>query len=387
MTVVSVQAFGITAPGGGPRILRALFDGAEPSVRSICTTSSPPPPAGRFSETWVPARPGFGALERTRAGGALGTLESVLARRLESQISAICERHGASAVHSVAHSSDFWPALRASRRLGLPFLLTAHDDLRYVLRARPDRGLALRRLGDAWDEADHRFVIGATLGEEYCHRYGSRPYTIVTDGLSDDEIAEHPASPTALRMYFAGLFHRAYIDNVRQFATALGSLGAGRGVTPEARLRCGTLPAELDAQALGLSVLPFAGEGVVSDDLRAADFAYMPLPFGARYRDFFRYSVSTKMVKYLGSGRPIVYHGPAEGAAYDVLAEHDAAILVHDLEPAAIRRALEDGLERSAAIAANGLSLAREQFRLGDQRSRFWRAFPADAHAATSLVA
>jgi glycosyltransferase involved in cell wall biosynthesis len=387
VTLVSVQAFGITAPGGGPRILRALFEGADAAVQNVCTSTSEPPRASPFAEAWIPARPAFGPLERTRAGGPLGALETVLARRLERRIAELCERSGATAVHSVAHSSDVWPAFQAARRLGLPFALTVHDDMRYVLRTRPDRALALRRLGEAWEAADHRFVIGTAIGEEYSARYGRRPYEIVTDGLEDDEIAARPAETEGLRMYFAGLFHRAYTDNVRQFATAMRSLAATRGLPATARFRCGKVPVELDAEALGLTVLPFAAEDVVRDDLTAADFAYMPLPFGEGYRDFFRYSVSTKMVKYLGSGKPIVYHGPAEGAAYEILAEHDAAILVHSLDTGDVARALEDGLDRAGEIAANGLALARRSFRIADQRSRFWQAFAAPLSSAPSLVA
>jgi glycosyltransferase involved in cell wall biosynthesis len=375
VTVVSVQSFGIAAPGGGPRILRALFEN-EPVV-NVCTSVSPPSAADPFSEVWLPARPGFGRIERTRVGGPLGTLESALARRLEGQIAATCEEHGATAVHAVAHSSDFWPALRASRRLGLPFMLTVHDDIRYVLRSRPDRALAQRRLGEAWREASHRFVIGTKIAEEYCSRYGRRPYTVVTDGLRDDQIAARPTPAAGLRAYFAGLFHRAYIGNVPAFAEGLASLGRSSFT-----LRCGTLPVELDAAALGATVLPFGPEDVVDSDLREADIVYMPLPFGTEYRDFFRFSLSTKMVTYLGSGRPIVYHGPRDGTAYELLADHDAAIVVDTLEPAAIARALAEGLERSDEIAANALALARTQFRLADQRARFWNPFPGAARLA-----
>jgi glycosyltransferase involved in cell wall biosynthesis len=375
VTVVSVQSFGIAAPGGGPRILRALFEGRD--VLNVCTAVSEPPSAEGFREDWIPARPGFGRIEGTRAGGPLGTLESALARRLEGQIAAACAREGATAVHSVAHSSDFWPALRAARRLGLPFLVTVHDDLRYVLRFRPDRALAQRRLGEAWREAHGRFTIGTKIGDEYSARYGTRPYTVVTDGLRDDQIAARPARPEGMRVYFAGLFHRAYIESVPRFAAGLEELGSSSFT-----LRCGALPAELDAVALGATVLPFAAEAAVDADLRAADLLYMPLPFGAEYRDFFRYSLSTKMVTYLGSGKPIVYHGPREGAAYELLAEHDAAIVVDTLDPPAIAAALEEGVARYAETAANALELARAQFRLADQRERFWSAFPGVAAVA-----
>jgi glycosyltransferase involved in cell wall biosynthesis len=370
VTVVSVQSFGIGAPSGGSRILRALFEGQD--VVNVCTSVSPPPPATPFVELWMPARPAFGRMERTRAGGPLGTLESALWHRLEREIAAVCREHGATAVHSVAHASDFWPALRAARRLRLPFMLTVHDDLRYLLRSRPDRALTQRRLGEVWRGADHRFVIGAMIGDEYCSRYGKRSYTIVTDGLRDDQIAPRPAELLGLRAYFAGLFHRAYIANVPAFADALSSLGRSSFT-----LRCGTVPVELDA-----TVLPFASEDVVDADLREADLLYMPLPFGEEYRDFFRFSLSTKMVTYLGSGRPIVYHGPRDGTAYDLLAEHDAAIVVDTLEPSAIAGALDEGLERSEEIAANALALAHARFRLEDQRARFWNAFPDPARLA-----
>lgn len=386
MTVVSVQAFGITAPGGGPRILRALFDDAPLPVVSVCTTTSPPPPADPFAELWRPARPAFGRLEATRAGGPLGTLETVLAGRLERQIAAACREHGATAVHAVAHASDFWPALRAAERAGLPFVLTVHDDPRYVLRSRPELALVLRRLGDAWRRADRRFVIGALLGEEYCARYGEAEYSVVTDGLADEDIAAEPVRPGGLRVYFAGLFHRAYTDNVRPFAAGLAEAGAARGVAPGLRLRCGVLPAELDAAELGATVMPFGPEEVVARDIAAADFVYMPLPFGAEYRDFFRFSLSTKMVTYLGCGRPIVYHGPAEGAAYEILARHDAAIFVHSLEPDAIRDALVAGAERSRDIAANALALARRDFRIADQRERFWSAFTRAGERAAAVA-
>ncbi len=375
MTVVSVQSFGVAAPGGGPRILRALFEGRD--VVNVCTSVHAPPAAGPLREEGLPARPVFGRIEATRAGGPLGVLESALSRRLEGQIAAVCTRERATAVHSVAHSSDFWPALRAARRLGLPFILTAHDDLRYVLRSRPDRALAQRRLGEAWRDADRRFTIGTKIGDEYSARYGERPYTVVTDGLRDDQIAERPGRPEGTRVYFAGLFHRAYMENVPRFAAVLGELDSASFT-----LRCGSLPSELDAGELGVTVLPFAAETAVDADLRAADLLYMPLPFGAEYRDFFRYSLSTKLVTYLGSGKPIVYHGPREGSAYELLAEHGAALIVDTLDRSAIARALADGRERYAEIAGNALELARSRFRLTEQRKRFWSAFPGSVARA-----
>jgi hypothetical protein len=110
--------------------------------------------------------------------------------------------------------------------------------------------------------------------------------------------------------------------------------------------------------------------------MESADLLYMPIPFGEAYEKFARYSLSTKMVTYAGSGVPILYHGPAASAAYDLLSKNNAAILLTTLEPEEIAGALF-GLtrQRRADIAVNALALAEREFMLVDQTRKFWDAF------------
>jgi glycosyltransferase involved in cell wall biosynthesis len=374
MTVISVQAFGIGAPGGGPRILRALLADPPLEVHSVSTGLRPPPSGTLVRETWLPARRDLGRVESTRLAGIADALEAPRKERLAQEIVSLGRDVDCAAIHSVAHSADFIAAERAARVLDVPFVLSIHDDLRYVVRHRMDRRLVLSALGDVWRRADRRLVISDALGRELCRRDGARPFSIVTDGLRDPQIAPAPRERANRRpqVYFAGLFHLAYRRCFDALLLGLEALAAparsGAGVT----VRSGSIPVRLRQSSIPLQVLPFGSEEDVARDLDMVDLLYLPLPFGRRYRDFVRFSLSTKLVTYLGSGLPILYHGPAEGPAYELLGRHRAGLTVTSLDPDAIARALNAHTESSDGIVSNALSLARERFRIDTQRLRFW---------------
>jgi hypothetical protein len=277
----------------------------------------------------------------------------------------------AQAVHSVAHSVDFWPAFRVSQELGVPYLLSVHDDLRYALRGSPARQLALSRLGKAWRAADARFVITDRLGAEYRKRYGDRGFSVVTDGL--ESIAERPPEPSdsRLHVYFLGAYHATYRDNFDALLVALARLRAER---PEREVsltwRGGGLPFEHESD-VPMEIRGFAPQDALQREAGGADLLYLPLPFGRAHRDFVRFSLSTKLVTYLGTGRPILYHGPKEAAAARLLIEHDAAIVVDSPRPDDLAAALDRGLPQARSIGANALALARREFALNDVRDRF----------------
>ena len=142
-------------------------------------------------------------------------------------------------------------------------------------------------------------------------------------------------------------------------------------------LRCGAIPDYRLRARIPVDVLPFADESAIAHDMERADVLYLPLPFGERHRDFVRLSLSTKLVSYLASGLPIVYHGPPEAAAARLLAAHDAGVLVTSLDPETIARALLDARERADALGRNALALARTRFDPDAVRRRFWRPLTA----------
>ncbi len=372
--IVFVQPFSIGSAGGGARILRALLEHAPVAWLSVC--SSPDKPKLWPAETHLPSRLGWGRVERSRLAWMPQQTARLFASQFRQKLRKRCIALKARAIHAVPHSGlDFSVAQAVARDLSLPFFLSLHDDLAYTAlgAVAPARREAAMRSG--WQEASARFVISDLLGQEYCRRYGERSYKVVTDGLTELQPAgEFAGSENRFRIYFMGLFHMPYERNLRALLDALEILkrkhpSAEISVT----LRCEHVRPQVLAGDIPVKVMPFADEAQVQRDMAEADLLYMPLHFGEEHGNFARYSLSTKMVTYIGSGVPILYHGPSSSAAFELLGKHRAAILMPTLVPEEIASALAcaDGRQR-AEITRNALELARNSFMLADQTQRFW---------------
>lgn len=368
--IAFVQGYGLHSWGGGARILRGLLQGVARPFVSICTHPQRQPATTVGRELWLPLRPGFGRVERSRLGRYLGYLQPLFAGRFRRQLGDTLVREKVTAIHAIPQGIDFWYAFQVAREMGLPYYLNVHDDMGYTLAGRPERRASLKALAEVWPQATGRIVICEAMGEEYCRRYGRRPYAVVTDGIqmiAPEPRAPHPGS--LLRVYFMGAAHVSYGENFQTLFQALALLGgAGRQVSLVLR-GSSVLPRGLDVP---VKVLPWGSEDEIARDLDQVDLLYLPMPFGKRYEPFWRYSLSTKMVTYLGSGLPILYHGPAEAAAARLLARHGAATLSHTLDPGQLARTLEASRGGWQTIAANALRLAAGQFSLASQRARFW---------------
>jgi hypothetical protein len=290
----------------------------------------------------------------------------------------LCLKMRVRAIHVVPHAVlDFAEAHAVARELALPFFVSMHDDLVYTAgsAARREQGEAAIRT--AWREAAACFVISEALGREYSERYGTRDYHVVTDGLSALTQPRSAADSNELRIYFMGLFHMVYERNLRALLDGLEIFERQNpSVNVRMTCRCEHIRPQVLAGSIPVTVLPFASEEQVRRDMESADLLYMPIPFGEAYEKFARYSLSTKMVTYAGSGVPIVYHGPAASAAHDLLHKNNAAILLTTLEPEEIAAVLS-GLtqEKRRNIATNALALAEREFMLAEQTRKFWNAF------------
>jgi hypothetical protein len=131
-------------------------------------------------------------------------------------------------------------------------------------------------------------------------------------------------------------------------------------------------PFPTENRGIAVDVRPWGDQADIARDLEEADLLYLPLPFEPQYEPFVRYSLSTKLVTYLGTGLPILYHGPAHAAAGRLLDRHDAAILAPTTDPARLAAQIVDGLDRRDMLVQQALRLGRTRFMLDDQRTRFW---------------
>jgi hypothetical protein len=370
-----IQPFGFSSAGGGSKILRAIAHDGPIETLSIVT--SPPPPVATtvLPEIHLPARPYLGRIERTRFYPWFNSLSPLFASRFRTRLRKLVLSQGVTALHIITHSPDCMDAVQVARELNLPYFLCVHDDLAYAMAGQPGVSEALAKLAVAWGEAAGRFVISAEMGEEYCRRYGRQSYHIVSDGLETIASTPRQLQPGSLRVYFMGLFHHSYTDNLKSLITALDAVAAQRpGADISLTLRCGGLPASITPpQHVRFTVLPFGAESEVAADLLSADLLYMPLPFSREHQGLTRYSLSTKMITYLGSGIPILYHGPiAECAAGTLLQTHAAAICLDSLDPIEIQTSIDAVPERYSVVTQAALALANSDFRLADMRRRFW---------------
>jgi hypothetical protein len=107
----------------------------------------------------------------------------------------------------------------------------------------------------------------------------------------------------------------------------------------------------------------------------------MPLPFGTEHEAFTRFSLSTKMVSYLGSGVPILFHGPRDSAAAHLLEKHRAAVVCSSLEPAEIAAVLTSAVAPGPRrqIVENALAFARTAFPMDELRRKFLLGLFPDA--------
>ena len=351
--IAFLQPFGLSTPTGGARILRALVDPAPAPFFSVSTYLEPPPTTTVGDEVWLPRRPRLGRVERSRFARYLGAVDDALNDRFQARLTRELKDRGARGVHAVAQNHDFWSEVEVAQDLDLPYVLTIHDDLHHSLANRPELARTIRRFGWAWRLATARTVISDAMGEEYSRRYGERPYEVITDGVAS--LPDAPRAPSGeLRLYYMGSMAQSYQRNFDSLFEGMRRYRGGSGAKPTLTFRGSWVAA--DPEGVPFERLPWASEAEVAGDIARIDVNYLPLPFG--HDAWTRYSLSTKLVTYLGSGLPILYHGPADSAVARLLAQHDAAALITSLEPADVARGLDEVRARGAELAHGALALA-----------------------------
>lgn len=371
--ILFIQPFSLGfAGGGGARILRALLAKSSLPWHSVCC--SPQRPRPWPNESHLPSRPSWGKIERSRFAMLPKMTMSIFAEGFRRRLKSFCANECALAIHAIPHSGiDFAHARSIARELGIPFFISVHDDLAYTAAHEGPAAIHQSAMRDAWLDADARFVISDALGREYARRFGNRDYQVVTDGLTSLNSPRPVSASETLRIYFMGLFHLGYEQTFRAFLEGLTLFERQhRNVTTTVTCRCEHIRPHVWKDIKAVKILPYSDEAQIQRDMQDADLLYMPMPFGEEHENFARYSVSTKMVTYIGSGLPIFYHGPTTSAAFELLNQHQAAIVSTSLDPREIAKSFETDRSTRERIVGNALALARTEFMLSDQAQKFW---------------
>ncbi len=374
-----VQPFSMNEISGGARILQSVVPNAPMTVHSISTR---PAIAGTnfgtfVSESFVPFRPDFGRIERTRFGRWTKLLDPLFSRGFRRRLRTEIQRIQPSVLHLIPHATgEFFDVMHVAEELSLPYVVSIHDDLAYTGRGAPYHRRTLLRLGSLWQRATRRLVICEAMGKEYCQRYGDRGYAIHTDGKSVAPITRPPVDQNGpIVIYFMGLFHNAYSQNLMALIQTVSRL---REKNPQImiRLRCGSLPRQIGPLPDWVECLPFAPEATVRSDMENADALYLPLPFGDEQSLFARLSLSTKFVTYLSTGLPILYHGPNDSALADFLVKHEAGVSVYENTIDRVEDALKKILfneETRQSLRNAALIACESEFHPDRLTTAFWK--------------
>ena len=223
-----------------------------------------------------------------------------------------------------------------------------------------------------WNRSDRRLMISAELGEEYVRLFGYKKFEIITDGVSLEEISRpKQISKDRISIYFAGLMHIDYYPLLEVLADSLDIL-VSQGYSFKFILRgtqeiyfLKTRKFEIDYRS------EFISDEEIKKELDMADILYLPIKFSLP--DFYLYSLSTKMISYLGASGSILFHGPSDSAACNLLTENKSAFCCVSLSKEEMTSLIKEMLSMDESICVNAKNLAKSNFDLNYIQNAFWK--------------
>jgi len=366
MKILSYQSFSLYSNSGGSRILRRLYHGHEPDVSSLTFTASPIPPIkGDIQEKIVLLKPLIRSWMRWKIRKWVRWLRrNVFRSTYEKNIRNAASQIPFDVLHIVDHDKFSILLCDGYFLSGRPLWVSFHDHFLTT-------GSSFNITNKLWNSADRRLVIGKEMGKEYSRLFADKSFEIITDGLFPDEISEPaPIKNETITIYFAGLLHIAYLPLLETLTNALDILSK-EGLKIKFILRGTQFVKFLDQRSFEVEFRPFTtNQDELKQELDSASILYLPIKF--KPAEFYLYSLSTKMVGYLGSPGCILYHGPADSSAFNLLNEFDAAIGCYTLNTDDMVESLYKLLNEDCKVSYNAKKLAKNHFDFEKIKKRFW---------------
>jgi glycosyltransferase involved in cell wall biosynthesis len=367
MKILSFQYFSLYFNGGGSRILRRLYEGREDQVTSLVVSDGREKiQSGKIKEIIVYASPiarpwmrwylrRFSFWLREKALLPL-TINRIRKAALTIQYDVIhIVQHGP---FSTALCSDKFCA-------GKALWVSFHDHFSTTDTSFTDTKTL-------WDLADRRLVISNELGNEYQKQFGQKAFEVITDGVNINDLNKPSAEKQSpVIVYFGGLLHIGYLQLFEVLASALDLLTV-QGYSFRLILRGTPTVAFLSKRSFEVVYMPLSfNNAELNAELNSAAILYLPIKF--THADFYLYSLSTKMVGYLGAAGATLYHGPADSAACNLLKAANAALCCSSLDAVEMAAAIVGLLNNKLEISGNAKVLAHQQFNLVEIQGRFWQ--------------
>ena len=275
--------------------------------------------------------------------------------------------------------------LDVSRELQIPIVPHFTDDwistiYRKCLGGKYLRKLVIRSVRAVLDRAPVRFVISDAMGEEYARRYGGHYHTLV-NCLEPErfEIKPQPSTNGSVRLLYLGGLGLNRWRSLQMLGTALERLGT-EGVHCE--LHIYTLPADVAIFAPVLDrppwikVVGWVSNHQVPELIAQANVLVHAEAFDKEFREYTRFSISTKIPEYLMSGRCVLGFGPSEVASIKYLKDCGGAVTVGRDDPDLLYSKVSELVrnnELQQQLARTARAFALEHHTAVQQRARFLR--------------
>lgn len=224
-----------------------------------------------------------------------------------------------------------------------------------------------------WDYSARRLMISVELGEEYQRVFGNKNFELITDGVFQDEISEPKLIKNdRICIYFGGLMHIEYYPLLEVLADSMDDL-VGQGYSFKLILRGAQDLNFLKSRKFEIEYRTnFISDEEIKKELDMADILYLPVKFSDP--NFYLYSLSTKLIGYIGASGNILYHGPSDSAACNLLRKNDAAFCCVSLLKEDMIFEIKEMLQADESKCRNAKELAKSNFDLNEIQNNFWKS-------------
>jgi glycosyltransferase involved in cell wall biosynthesis len=294
-------------------------------------------------------------------------------RRLLDKAEVFARHCGVNAIWAILEGQTLVRmALPLAKRLNVPLFTQVFDPLPWWMKAHGIDTWHTRSVLAQFDRTIRASEACATasrsMADAYFNRYGARCVPL---------IASHPATLAAppgralnhqgeLTIAMAGQFYAA-----EEWNNLVRSVEAANWTVVGRKVRIQILGAHKPDYGSDLPQIDFLGwksQQEAVEILSQADILYCPYPFSADMEEVARLSFPSKLVLYLLSGRPVLFHGPSWSSPGQYMEEVRAGVICGELNGNSVYGALErlvGDSEFYAEAAANAHAAFLRDFTLG----------------------
>ncbi len=364
--ILSFHSFSIYENGGGSRILRRMYEGNEHRITSlIINTYTRSLSKGIINEIIINAPPTVSTWMRwVIRSGAVWAQKNLFYKNTVKRIQQIASNLSYEVVHVIDHGPYSAALCKMIEQNNKQLWVSFHDHFNFS-------GGSYESTNKLWTQANRRLVISQELGSEYQRLFANLEYEILTDGVTLRELSKPKGLiKKSLIIYFAGLLH---IDYLPLFTVLVKSLNimVNNGYDITLILRGTQLIKFSEDIHFRIMYKPFSlNNSELKSEMDSADILYLPMKFSDK--NFYMFSLSTKMVGYLGASGVTLYHGPEDSAVSRLLQRSDSALFSFDLDEEKLYQTLLEAFRIGLVKSQNAKILAQEKFSINLLRQKFW---------------